>query len=158
MLCIPFPYLALAATAAFRTFLTSPPLPSFDGFCYSPHNSVKVLFYCMLVYSERSKIELLPALPKEWPSGVIEGVLCRGQIEIKRLKWDDRPFDFTQGRQVELSLVSQIPQNVTIKIPRGFKEVKITKGDADIVENRDKQGECVVAVVPGEVAEIHFVR
>ncbi len=112
----------------------------------------------MLVYSERSKIELLPALPKEWPSGVIERVLCRGQIEIKRLKWDDRPFDFTQGRQVELSFVSQIPQNVTIKIPRGFKEVKITKGDADIVENRDKQGECVVAVVPGEVAEIHFVR
>ena len=104
----------------------------------------------MLVYSERGKIVLLPALPKQWPSGVIEGVLCRGQAEVKRLKWDDR--------RVELSLVSQIPQNITISIPRGFKEVKFTKDDADIVENRDKQGECVVALVPGEVVEINFVR
>jgi len=103
----------------------------------------------MLVYSEPGKIVLLPALPKQWPSGVIEGVLCRGQVEVKRLKWDDR--------QVELSLVSQIPQNVTVSIPRGFKDVKITKGDADIV-SRDKQGECVLAVVPGEVGQIHFVR
>ena len=111
----------------------------------------------MLVYSEPGKIVLLPALPKEWPSGVIEGVLCRGQVEVKRLKWDDRPFDFTQDRQVAVSLVSQIPQNVTIKIPQGFKDVKITKGDADIV-SREKQGECVVALLPGELAEIHFVR
>jgi len=102
----------------------------------------------MLVYSERGKMVLLPALPKQWPSGMIEGVLCRGQVEVKRLKWDER--------QVELSLVSGIPQNVTISIPRGFKEVKVTKGDADIV-SRDKQGECVVAIVPGEVAQIHFV-
>jgi hypothetical protein len=104
----------------------------------------------MLVYSEPGKIVLLPALPKQWPSGVIEGVLCRGQIEVKRLKWDEK--------YLEVSLVSQIPQNVTIKIGRGFKEVKITKGDADIVQSREKQGECVVAVVPEEVAEIHFVR
>jgi len=87
----------------------------------------------MLVYSERGKIVL---------------VLCRGQIEVKRLKWDDR--------QVELSLVSQIPQNVTITIGRGFKEVNIAKGDADLV-SRDKQGECVLAVLPGEVVQIHFV-
>jgi alpha-L-fucosidase 2 len=34
----------------------------------------------MLVMSEVGGIDLLPALPKEWPSGTIEGVLCRGQI------------------------------------------------------------------------------
>ncbi len=104
----------------------------------------------MLVYSEPGKIVLLPALPKQWPSGVIEGVLCRGQVEIKRLKWDDR--------RVELSLVSQIPQNVTITIPRGFKEVKIAKGNADIVEKREKDGKCVIAVPPAELVELLFVR
>jgi hypothetical protein len=77
-------------------------------------------------------------------------VLCRGQVEIKRLKWDEK--------YAQVSLVSQIPQNVTIKIGRGFKEVKITKGDADIVEKREKDGECVIALPPGEAAEIHFVR
>jgi hypothetical protein len=104
----------------------------------------------MLVYSERGKIVLLPALPKEWPSGTLEGVLCRGQIEVKRLKWDDR--------KVELSLISQIPQNVTISIPQGFKKADIKKSSADIIESRHKKAECVVAVPPGELVEIHFVR
>jgi hypothetical protein len=103
----------------------------------------------MLVASEPGAIKLLPALPKQWPSGVIEGVLCRGQVEVKRLKWDDR--------QVELSLVSQIPQNLAISIPRRFREAKITKGDADIVSS-DKQTECVAAVLPGELVEILFVK
>jgi hypothetical protein len=103
----------------------------------------------MLVYSEPGKIVLLPALPKEWPSGMIEGVLCRGQVEIKRLKWDDR--------QVEVSLVSKIAQNVKIKIPRGFKDVKIIRATVDIPHYRG-HNECAFAVVPGEVTELHFVR
>ncbi|MCK7482630.1 MAG: glycoside hydrolase N-terminal domain-containing protein [Candidatus Moduliflexus flocculans] len=39
----------------------------------------------MLVASDPGGLQLLPALPKAWPTGTIEGVLCRGQIEIKRL-------------------------------------------------------------------------
>jgi hypothetical protein len=104
----------------------------------------------MLVYSEHGKIVLLPALPKEWPSGEIEGILCRGQIEIKRLKWDER--------QVEVSLVSQVPQRVTISIPQGFKGVKIIRGDADVVEKNKKRSECVIAIPKGEFVKIVFVR
>ena len=37
-----------------------------------------------------------PALPKEWPSGTIEGVLCRGQIETEKLSWDDEQIDVMQ--------------------------------------------------------------
>jgi alpha-L-fucosidase 2 len=36
----------------------------------------------MLVASDLGRIQVLPALPKAWPTGKIEGVLCRGQIEI----------------------------------------------------------------------------
>jgi hypothetical protein len=104
----------------------------------------------MLITSELGQIKLLPALPKQWPSGQIEGILCRGQIEVKRLKWNDK--------RVELSIVSQISQNITITIPRGFKEVKLVKGNADIFENLVQQGKCVVALVPGEIAEIHFIH
>lgn len=103
----------------------------------------------MLVASEPGVIKLLPALPKQWPCGTIEGVLCRGQVEVKRLKWDDR--------QVELSLVSQVPQSMTICIPEGFKDVKIKKGDADVVEKHEKRGECVIALEPGELVEVNFV-
>ena len=37
----------------------------------------------MLVASDVGKIQLLPALPAAWPAGRIEGVLCRGAIEIQ---------------------------------------------------------------------------
>lgn len=63
----------------------------------------------MLVDSQPGQLRLLPALPKAWPSGTIEGVLCRGQIEIKRLKWDDN--------SIQLTLISGKDQNVEIKTP-----------------------------------------
>ena len=65
----------------------------------------------MLVYSEPGRIDLLPALPKEWETGAIEGVLCRGQIEVNRLAWTHDSF--------ELTLTSQIDQNVTINLDSG---------------------------------------
>jgi hypothetical protein len=99
---------------------------------------------------EPGAIELLPALPKEWPSGTIEGVLCRGQIEIKMLSWDDE--------QIDVRFVSDIPQNVKISVPRSFKEAQIRKGNADMAESLAKEGKCVVTVPPGELVEIHFVR
>ena len=50
----------------------------------------------MLVASDPGKIKLLPAVPKQWDTGKIEGVLCRGQVEVKSLEWD------TSGLKVKL--------------------------------------------------------
>lgn len=61
----------------------------------------------MLVASEPGTIQLLPALPKAWRSGAIEGVLCRGQVEIKRLAWNDR--------SLSLTVVSAQKQDVTLR-------------------------------------------
>lgn len=41
----------------------------------------------MLVDSRPGRIELLPALPAEWPAGRVEGVRCRGNIEVRSLRW-----------------------------------------------------------------------
>jgi len=104
----------------------------------------------MLVMSEVGGIDLLPALPKQWPSGTIEGVLCRGQIEIKKLSWDDE--------QIDVRFVSEIPQNVKISVPGSFTEAEIRESNSDMVESLAKKGKCVVAVPPGELIEIHVVR
>jgi alpha-L-fucosidase 2 len=104
----------------------------------------------MLVMSEVGGINLLPALPKEWPSGTIEGVLCRGQIEIKELSWDDA--------QINVRFVSEIPQNVRISVPGSFKEAELGKGNSGMVESLPSKGTCRVAVLPGEVIELQFVR
>ena len=42
----------------------------------------------MLMQSQAGEIELLPALPKEWPTGKITGLRARGGFEVG-LKWQD---------------------------------------------------------------------
>jgi hypothetical protein len=60
----------------------------------------------MLVASNPGIIQLLPALPDAWPSGSIEGVLCRGQVEIRSLSWEPGRIALTleSGRKQELSV------------------------------------------------------
>jgi len=103
----------------------------------------------MLVMSERGKIKLLPSLPKEWPSGQIEGVLCRGQVEIKKLAWEEK--------EVEVSLVSQKPENLILEL-EGIKKAEVREGNASIIDVDVKGGVCLVGIPPGELVKIHFFR
>jgi hypothetical protein len=83
----------------------------------------------MLVASEPGTIELLPALPSAWPAGAIEGVLCRGKVEVVRLGWD--------GGRVEARLKSAIDQTVTLRSPRSIESVSSVTGDAEIAQTDD---------------------
>ena len=66
----------------------------------------------MLVASDPGKLQLLPALPIAWPTGTIEGVLCRGQIEVRRLHWTPGGAECTlrsgKGQTVLLELPAEI--------------------------------------------------
>lgn len=70
----------------------------------------------MLVYSDPGLISLLPALPAEWKAGSIEGVLCRGQVEIERLNWNDK--------SVTVKMKSSKEQMITLQLPSGIKSIE----------------------------------
>jgi hypothetical protein len=76
----------------------------------------------MLVASDPGRIKLLPALPAAWAAGRIDGVLCRGAIEIRSLRWD--------GDQVRITLTSVQPQTVVLELPRTISHVAVTAGAA----------------------------
>ena len=80
----------------------------------------------MLADSRPGRIRLLPALPDAWPSGTIEGVLCRGQIEIKSLHWEEG--------LILVSLKSGIKQKVTLTAPTAIRSAIVTKGTASVSE------------------------
>jgi len=80
----------------------------------------------MLVASEPGKIRLLPALPAAWPSGSIEGVLCRGGIEIRRLHW-------TPDR-VEVAVVSERQQDITLELAGVTTRLSLPAGETATVE------------------------
>ncbi len=78
----------------------------------------------MLVSSAPGKIRLLPALPKAWPKGTIEGVLCRGAIEIHRLNWE--------GNHVEVELTSKQRQELILSLPAPINTIENFCGIAEI--------------------------
>lgn len=76
----------------------------------------------MLANSEQGKIQLLPACPKVWSEGTIEGILCRGQIEIKSLKWSPNG--------IVVNLISAKKQTITLETPEEIADFAVIKGNA----------------------------
>jgi hypothetical protein len=97
----------------------------------------------MLVASEPGRIDLLPALPSAWATGAIEGVLCRGQIEVVRLEWD--------GDRINVRLKSAIDQTVTLRWPGPTKSIVATTGDAEIAQTDDECARLVTLPADHEV-------
>jgi hypothetical protein len=83
----------------------------------------------MLVASEPGKIGLLPALPAKFPKGSIEGVMCRGQVEVKSLTWDDKTL--------KVSLLSGKDQTIEVVLPSIIADISVNQGDTTIDETGD---------------------
>jgi hypothetical protein len=99
----------------------------------------------MLVASEPGRVELLPALPSAWPTGAIEGVLCRGQIEVHRLEW-------SEGR-IQVRLRSAKKQTIALALPADARQVRVGRGDAK-VNASDKENTWTLALPAGKAVEL----
>lgn len=89
-----------------------------------------------LVYSEPHFISLLPALPSAWSKGKIKGILLRGQIEIKSLKWDKK--------EISIILRSSIKQEVTLKVPAEIKAIKTDDKELKIKRLTEELDKCII--------------
>lgn len=103
----------------------------------------------MLVASDPGKIQVIPALPKAFPSGTIEGVLCRGQIEINRLKWDEK--------SILVTLTSAKKQTITLTAPSTIKSASVTSGKAKIEKTSEPQSR-LLTLPAGEAVTIEITR
>ncbi|TDQ40904.1 glycosyl hydrolase family 95 catalytic domain-containing protein [Aureibacillus halotolerans] len=63
-----------------------------------------------LLFSNSGEIEVLPALPKDWTTGSINGLMARSQVEVKELAWDISSNEIklilrsrTEGNAIRLS-------------------------------------------------------
>ena len=81
----------------------------------------------MLVASDPGKLQLLPALPKAWPTGTIEGVLCRGQIEVRRLHWTPDGLECTLRSGKAQTVLLELPLAISAITVEG-KDAKIARG------------------------------
>ncbi|HEV2354009.1 MAG TPA: glycoside hydrolase family 95 protein, partial [Puia sp.] len=86
----------------------------------------------MLVQSNDSVIELLPALPEEWAAGSFDGVCSRDAFEWN-LRWSARHL-------VHATLVSKqgrlcrLDAHVAVRVSRDGKSIRLRKGRGSVVE------------------------
>ena len=82
----------------------------------------------MLVSSEPGTIRLLPALPGAWPTGTIEGVLCRGGIEVRRLHWTPEVVECTLRSAVDQTVLLELPAAVSSMAVKGRGSQAVSAG------------------------------
>ena len=90
----------------------------------------------MLIASAPGKVRLLPALPKAWPTGTIEGALCRGQIEVRQLTW--------APGQIRVSLLSGREQTIELSVPAIIQKITATSGTVNIAPAGDDRARKVM--------------
>jgi alpha-L-fucosidase 2 len=85
----------------------------------------------MLLQSHAGEIELLPALPKRWPRGSVEGLRARGNFGVD-LDWDG-------GALVEARLVSGSGGRCRVRSAMPLDVVKLGSPDEEVVEAKRRE-------------------
>jgi len=101
----------------------------------------------MLVASDPGLVRLLPACPSAWPAGTIEGVLCRGQIEVRRLSWD--------GKKIQATLKSGKNQTITVEAPGEIRTFGLSKGAGPVSGGADGRSRRL-SLRAGEEAQVEI--
>ena len=104
----------------------------------------------MLVDSQPGWIELLPALPKQWPKGAIAGVRCRGQIELRSLAWD--------GSRIYVTLRSDVAQRTRLKIAGGIQTIEVKQGPRAVIDTTTDGDAQVVRLPAGREVTFTIIR
>ena len=80
----------------------------------------------MLMQCDGETMHLLPALPKEWPTGEIKGIKARGNYEIN-LVWNN-------GKVSKASITSKNTGNLTVKYNGKLKTFSFKAGETKLIK------------------------
>ncbi len=103
----------------------------------------------MLLQSHAGEISLLPALPRAWTNGHVEGLRARGGLEVA-ITWRD-------GRATAAVLKSALAGRHAIRVPNGQHIARILSAQGDALPLQSgPQGTVLLDTLPARTYRIEF--
>jgi alpha-L-fucosidase 2 len=126
--------------------------PNLKGFGFDPVGTIPDVLNNALIFSWNNTVDILPALPLEWPEGSISGVLLRGQIHVKKLEWD-----IHSGR-IRLALLSDKDQTINLQLPPDVTILSATEKDhaGSVQTNNNTPHSATLRLTSGNLANVEI--
>lgn len=105
-------------------------------------------FLEMLIQSHSGTLDFMPALPQRWANGQIQGVRCRGAVEVA--------FEWRDGKVNRIKLLSRKSKTVSLRFFHGEKVQKAFSGTRRISPVVTPAGAIQLEVPVGEMVEIEL--
>jgi len=126
--------------------------PGHKGFGFDPVGTIPDVFNNSLVFCWEGMLDLIPALPEEWPKGSISGVPARGQLKIDKLAWD------LPAGKIDLALTSGIEQTITLRLPPSneIESAKVISGDVELNPVSGKTDRRTLSLPAGKTSRVQI--
>jgi len=103
-----------------------------------------------LVFSNTGQIEIIPALPKDWNSGTVTGLMARTRVEVAELTWD-----LNAGKAL-VTLVSSEDNNA-VRLSCGEAWTGAVCGSTELAIRQDENGRYAEVVLhAGQPVTVEF--
>jgi hypothetical protein len=122
-----------------------------NSYCTDTLFGIAAVVNELLLCSHTGVIELLPALPSDWRTGSICGLMARTRIEVRELKWD---LGLGMVRAVLYSVAAE-PQTVRIGLALPWQTASVDGEEVSAVQH---EGRSVLQIElePGEEVQLAF--
>ncbi len=117
-----------------------------DTYCTDTAFGILGVVHEMLVFSNTGEIELVPALPSDWESGEIRGIISRSRAVIEELSWD------LEDKTVKARIVSNLDNNVHLSCGLNWNKATVNGR-----EYTNDGTDIKLSLASGEAAHIVFI-